>query len=147
MAYQPNSRPNQDYRSTFTPQAKDPNAMDIDRLTIEERNEYIHKGKCFRCGKTGHISRDHITDPSLNTGKGNSPSQTSKLTTPYKAIMPAKPRNAKEAVRNIKAMMADFEGEDLTKVKIAFLESINEETPSTSKIEEADEDEDFQEED
>ena len=44
-------------------------------------------------------------------------------------------------------MMADFEGEDLTKVKIAFLESINEETPFTSKIEEADEDEDFQEED
>ena len=32
--------------------------MDIDRLSIEERNRLMKKGRCFRCKKTGHMSRD-----------------------------------------------------------------------------------------
>ncbi|KIJ99693.1 hypothetical protein K443DRAFT_28125, partial [Laccaria amethystina LaAM-08-1] len=31
--------------------------MDIDRLTINEQNQYMKEGKCFRCGKTGHVQR------------------------------------------------------------------------------------------
>ncbi|KIJ93717.1 hypothetical protein K443DRAFT_55507, partial [Laccaria amethystina LaAM-08-1] len=31
--------------------------MDIDRLTISERDQYMKEGKCFRCGKTGHVIR------------------------------------------------------------------------------------------
>ena len=37
---------------------KDPNAMDIDRLSIEERNRLMKEGRCFKCKKTGHMSRD-----------------------------------------------------------------------------------------
>jgi Retrotransposon gag protein/Zinc knuckle len=33
---------------------QDPNAMDVDRLTIEERDKLLKEGKCFRCRKTGH---------------------------------------------------------------------------------------------
>ena len=37
---------------------KDSNAMDVDTMSIEERNESIKKGACFRCKKTGHLSKD-----------------------------------------------------------------------------------------
>lgn len=43
----------------YTPApAKDPNAMDVDRLSTDEQKEYMKKGLCFKCGKPGHISKD-----------------------------------------------------------------------------------------
>ena len=32
--------------------------MDIDRLTTEERTQLMKEGKCFKCRKQGHLSRD-----------------------------------------------------------------------------------------
>ena len=32
--------------------------MDIDTMTIEEQTKLMKEGRCFRCKKTGHISRD-----------------------------------------------------------------------------------------
>jgi Retrotransposon gag protein/Zinc knuckle len=40
------------------PEKKDPNAMDIDRMSIEERTRLMKEGKCFRCKLFGHLSRD-----------------------------------------------------------------------------------------
>ena len=37
---------------------KDLNAMDVDAMSIEERNELMKKGACFRCKKPGHLSKD-----------------------------------------------------------------------------------------
>jgi Retrotransposon gag protein/Zinc knuckle len=42
----------------FFPEKKDPNTMDIDRMTIEERTHLMKEGKCFRCKLFGHLSRD-----------------------------------------------------------------------------------------
>ena len=113
--------------------------MDIDRLTIEERNEYMKKGKCFKCGQTGHMSRDHVTNPEFN--KGNT-SNHGKSATPHKAIMPPPGRNAAQKIR---ALMMELDGKELEQAKIAFLETIGE----TSKIQELPEEEeqDFQFED
>jgi Ty3 transposon capsid-like protein/Zinc knuckle len=36
----------------------DPNAMDVDALTMEERGSLMRQGKCFRCKKTGHLAKD-----------------------------------------------------------------------------------------
>jgi hypothetical protein len=33
-----------------------PNAMDVDALTMEERGMLLRQGKCFRCKKTGHMA-------------------------------------------------------------------------------------------
>ena len=41
----------------FQPQ-RDPNAMDVDILTAEERTDLMRKGTCFRCKAQGHLSRD-----------------------------------------------------------------------------------------
>jgi Domain of unknown function (DUF4939)/Zinc knuckle len=38
----------------FPRREHDPNAMDIDRLTVEERDKLLKEGKCFRCRRTGH---------------------------------------------------------------------------------------------
>jgi Zinc knuckle len=37
---------------------KDPNAMNVDALTIEERATLLRQGKCFHCKKTGHMVKD-----------------------------------------------------------------------------------------
>jgi hypothetical protein len=41
-----------------TSERKDPNAMDVDALTMEERGMRLRQGKCFCCKKTGHIAKD-----------------------------------------------------------------------------------------
>jgi Retrotransposon gag protein/Zinc knuckle len=40
------------------PEKKDPNAMDIDRMSIKEWTRLMKEGKCFRCKLFGHLSRD-----------------------------------------------------------------------------------------
>jgi hypothetical protein len=36
----------------------DPNVMDVDALTIEERGMLLRQGKCFHCKKMGHMAKD-----------------------------------------------------------------------------------------
>jgi hypothetical protein len=40
------------------PMQRDPNAMDVDALSIKQREEAMRKGACFGCGEVGHISRN-----------------------------------------------------------------------------------------
>jgi hypothetical protein len=40
-----------------TNERKDPNAMDVDALTMEERGMLLRQGKCFCCRKTGHMAK------------------------------------------------------------------------------------------
>jgi hypothetical protein len=37
---------------------KEPDVMDVDTLTIEERGMLLRQGKCFCCRKTGHMAKD-----------------------------------------------------------------------------------------
>jgi Zinc knuckle len=41
-----------------TSERKDPNMMDVDALTMEERGMLLRQGKCFHCRKTGHMAKD-----------------------------------------------------------------------------------------
>jgi Zinc knuckle len=41
-----------------TNERKDPNAMDVDTLTMEERGMLLRQGKCFCCRETGHMAKD-----------------------------------------------------------------------------------------
>ena len=36
--------------------------MDVDALTLDERNKLMKEGKCFRCRKTGHLAKDCPND-------------------------------------------------------------------------------------
>ena len=37
---------------------RDPNAMDVDRLTVKERTKLMKEERCFRCKLQGHLSKD-----------------------------------------------------------------------------------------
>ena len=43
---------------TFPKREQNPDAMDIDRLMTEERTLLMKEGKCFKCRKQGHLSKD-----------------------------------------------------------------------------------------
>ena len=46
-------------RNWYKPaEKKDPNAMDVDVLTFEERQMLMKQGKCFKCRRTGHRTAD-----------------------------------------------------------------------------------------
>lgn len=45
-------------RFYFDPTQKDPNAMDVDSMSTEERTALMKKGACFICRTIGHLSRD-----------------------------------------------------------------------------------------
>ena len=42
----------------YVQSSSDPNAMDIDRLTTEEREQHMKERRCFNCHKIGHNARD-----------------------------------------------------------------------------------------
>jgi Zinc knuckle len=57
-------------RKYYFPQKKrDLNAMDIDRLTVNEQNKLIKKGRCFKCRKTGHRANRCPADDDKKKGK------------------------------------------------------------------------------
>ena len=45
-------------RFYFDLSQKDPNAMDVDSMSTEERTALMKKGACFNCKTIGHLSRD-----------------------------------------------------------------------------------------
>jgi hypothetical protein len=56
-------RSKEQWQQALRPKAKDPNAMEIDRvkarqITTDERTELMKAGKCFTCRKQGHLSHD-----------------------------------------------------------------------------------------
>jgi hypothetical protein len=48
------------------PQSNDPNAMQIDYLSNDERATYMRQGLCFKCKKPGHRARDCPPPSSAN---------------------------------------------------------------------------------
>ena len=43
---------------SFPKKDKDPNAMDVDRISTEERTKLMKEGKCFKCQNFGHLAKD-----------------------------------------------------------------------------------------
>jgi hypothetical protein len=81
---------------------KDPNAMDIDRISTEERDNHMKKGLCFKCHKTGHRAREC---PESNSGSNQTTQRT---------WTPASNRltNGKEAYARIRAMIKELPNEE-----------------------------------
>jgi hypothetical protein len=60
------------------PEKKDPNAMDIDRMSIEEQTRLMKEGKCFRCKLFGHLSQDCPSKGQNTTTTTTTPKWTGK---------------------------------------------------------------------
>ena len=131
MGWQPNcSLPCQFPQASFTPKERDPNAMDIDRLTIKERDEYMKEGKCFQCGQKGHMSCNHTTNPPLNTNNGNISNNKN----------PATQNKSSNAAQKVRAIMTGLDYEELQKVKVAFIECLDKEEPAEEDSDNEDKD-------
>jgi len=48
----------------------DPNAMEVDRMTDDERSRHMKNGLCFKCHQPGHKSGDPKFHPRGDAGKG-----------------------------------------------------------------------------
>jgi hypothetical protein len=90
----------------FQRKERDPNAMDIDTLTVEKRAEMMKKGQCFGCGEPGHLNRD-----CPRKKKAATPSAPPKYAPPKKM-------GAKELythIRSLTALMNEEEKEEFYK--------------------------------
>ena len=90
-------------RFFFDHSQKDPNAMDVDAMTTQERENIMRKGLCFGCKQPGHISRNCPK-------KSQGPTPPSSERTPPPP--PQKKWKGKELHAHIKALVAQMEDDD-----------------------------------
>jgi Zinc knuckle len=74
--------------------------MDVDRLTVEERNKLIKEGRCFKCRNTGHRANECPEDKN-NKKKGKE--------------VPKKKMNGRELHAHVRALFKEMTEEDRDK--------------------------------
>jgi Domain of unknown function (DUF4939)/Zinc knuckle len=80
---------------------RDPNAMDVDRLTIEEWNQLMKEGRCFKCRNTGHRANECPDKEDNNKKKGKE--------------VPKKKMNGRELHTHVRALFKEIMEEDRDK--------------------------------
>jgi len=58
---------------------RDPDTMDVDALSFEEKADLMKKGACFNCRKQGHHSRDCPTKKDRPTNTKKSPAEAARF--------------------------------------------------------------------
>jgi hypothetical protein len=83
-------------RFYFDHSQKDPNAMDVDSMSTEERDALMKKGACFTCKTIGHLSRDC---PNKKKTPQSTPNFSQKM-------------KGKELYTHVRALLAQMDEED-----------------------------------
>jgi hypothetical protein len=86
-------------RFYFDQSKKDPNAMDVDSMSTEERNDLMRRGACFFCKMIGHLSRD-------------CPNKKGKYTPPPQTSNTSQKMKGKELHAHVRALLTQMEEED-----------------------------------
>src|SRR6202522_4352239 len=87
----------------FFRREKDPNTMDIDSLSIDERTKLMKEEKCFICRQTGHMAKDHKkSDSSQKQWREEAPK--------YKRLEnPKKKWEGNELYAHVRSMIAELD--------------------------------------
>src|ERR1700678_2085786 len=81
--------------------------MDIDSLSIDERNKLMKEGKCFICRQTGHMAKDH---------KKNDFTQKREDAPKYKRVeTPKKNWEGNALYAHVRSMIAELDTEEKEK--------------------------------
>jgi Ty3 transposon capsid-like protein len=94
---------------------KDPDAMDIDRLSPEKRTFLMKKGACFKCEKTGHLAKDHDEFERKEQEKKRASTrrtETSTSSTSTTPKIPSKPTSVKRDIKRIHALLQALSTEE-----------------------------------
>jgi Zinc knuckle len=83
----------------FPRKERDPNVMDIDRLTVKECNKLMKEGRCFECRNTGHWANECPEDDNKKKGKE----------------VPKKKMNGRELHAHVRALFQEMTEEDRDK--------------------------------
>jgi Zinc knuckle len=80
----------------FPRKEQDLNAMDVDRLTVDERNKLMKEGRCFKCRNMGHRANECPEDDDKKKGKE----------------VPKKKMNGRELHAHVRALFKEMTEED-----------------------------------
>ena len=86
--------------------------MDIDVLSVEQQEEHMRKGLCFKCHKPGHRSNKckEGTSTTTNTAPKTPPAYSPNIATTSKKMTP---REIYTHIRSLTAAMNEDEKEEL----------------------------------
>ena len=109
-------------RSWYRPaEKKDPNVMDVDALTFEERQMLMKQGKCFKCRKTGHRAANCPGEEDKKGKKKEEPQKANPVKNAFTTIR-ALTKNEREAfAKMILEGKEDFWTEGLNRCQYLLL--------------------------
>ena len=86
---------------------RDPDAMDIDRLSPEKRTFLMKKGACFICEEPGHLAKDHDEHKKKEKKK-----TSTRRTEAESSKTPSKPSAKKRDINKIHALLQALTAEE-----------------------------------
>ena len=89
-------------------QRRDPDAMEVNALSMDKRNDMMRKGLCFNCNKAGHISKFCPEKRRASTSTFTPTSPPSYAPSPTMS----KKMNPKELVAHIRSVTAQMGPEE-----------------------------------
>jgi len=106
----------------YTPPIRDPYAMDVNRLSIQEQADHMKKGLCFVCHLPGHRANDHRSGgsgPPSAPRRQYAPPQTPLMPTSYPTAL----KKVDGAYAHIKTIYGNLSEEEKRKLTDSLEES------------------------
>ena len=95
-------------------QERDPDAMDIDRLSRDQVDKYRREGRCFNCGMKNHMAREcQRRNNRRNAQSGRFERRNIRQTEPYDDIPTDSPQTRVQRAQVLMRSMTDSERAEL----------------------------------
>ena len=101
----------------------DPDAMDIDRLSTNQRERYQREGRCFECGDKGHLARFCTRRKPRHQQTGRYTKRKVRATETDNEKAPEYGLSAKESKTRIRALLAGMDDPEREKLFTEFEEA------------------------